>query len=369
MNGRDRFFAALDLEEPDLVPLAPYLDRQMISKVCGIPLARYVFGSAESVSRWTLKGNQHFDFDWAMIPLGNSDAWFRDHRVTFSDGKAFVRDFRTGETRTYEDNVAPHSPIGILGGAFENADWGEIEKACSFREDYFSTRPIEDAVNALGGKRFLVSWLGMPAVDAYGALGDGYFISLHKEPGKLRRLLDMLAKVEMDWVDHLADLGLDGLWMEECMASSDCINVRHFVNVIWPYEKRVIDHVWKRGMRPLLYFCGGVSDRLRELCALRPSCLAVEESKKGFANEIPSIRSATADELCLMGYINSIRVLPTSDSAGLCEEVKARLGEGSAGGGFILGTGSPILNDTPVGKVELLSKCGRRYGRYPPRLM
>jgi len=367
MNSRDRFFAALDLEEPDLVPLAPYLDRQMISKVCDIPLMRYVFGSAEAVSRWTLKGNQHFDFDWAMIPLGNADTWIRDHQVTFSAGKAYVKDRRTGETQVYEDNVAPHSPIGILRGAFESADWDNIERVCSFHGDSFSIRPITDAVHALGGKRFLVSWLSMPAVDAYSALGDRYFISLHKEPDKLRHLLDILTKMEMDWVDHLADLGLDGLWMEECMASSDCINIRHFIDIIWPYEKRVIDCVWKKGIRPLLYFCGGVSDRLRELCALQPSCLAVEESKKGFTNDIPSIRRATMDELCLMGYIDSIRMMPIGNPADLAMEIRNRLDEGSAGGGFILGSGSPILNDTPVDKVELLSKYGRRYGSYPSR--
>jgi len=368
LNGRDRFFAALDLEEPDFVPLAPYLDRQMISKVCGIPLMRYVFGSAEDVSRWTLRGNQHFDFDWAMIPLGNADAWKGDHKLTFSAGKVYVRDDRTGETRTYEDDVAPHSPIGRLRGSYENTDWGNIERACRFHENSHSVRPIEDAVHALGGKRFLVSWLSMPAVDAYDALGDRYFISLHREPDKLRHLLDMLIKVEMDWVDHLADLGLDGLWMEECMASSDCIKMRHFIDMIWPFEKRVIDHVWKKGMRPLLYFCGGVSDRVQELCALQTSCLAVEESKKGFVNDIPSIQMATSDKLCLMGYIDSIRVLPTGDPADFGGEIKARLNEGSAGGGFILGSGSPILNDTPIGKVELLSKYGRRYGSYPPRL-
>jgi hypothetical protein len=365
MNGRDRFLAALDLEEPDLVPLAPYLDRQMISKVCGIPLTHYVFGPAEDVSRWTLHGNLHFDFDWAMIPLGNPDTWVEDHKITFSNGKVYVRDLRTGDIQTYDDDVAPHSPIGRLKGYFQSADWGSIEEACSFHGNVYSTRPIADAVHSLGGEKFLVSWLGMPAVDAYEVLGDQYFVSIHKEPEKLRHLLDILAVLEMDWIDHLADLGLDGLWMEECMASSDCVGVQRFIEIIWPFERRVIDHVWKRGLYPLLYFCGGVSDRLQELCALQPSCLAVEESKKSFSNDIASIRRSTMDKLCLMGYIDSIRVLPIDNSANLGHEVEARLNEGAAGGGFILGSGSPILNDTPISRVELLSNYGRRYGSYP----
>lgn len=368
MKGRDRFYAALNLEEPDLVPLAPYFDRQVISKVCGIPLTRYIFGSAEEVSKWTLHANKHFDFDWMMVPLGNSDTWVKDHVVTFHVGKAYVRDLRTGEIHPYEDNVAPHNIIGRFKEAFLNDDWGSIEEAYSFREDSSSARPIVDAVRAFGGERFLVSWLGMPAVDAYDALGDKYFVSFYKEQKRLRHLLELFAKIEMDQIDHLADLGLDGLWVEECMASSDCIAKQHFIEVVWPYEKLVIDHVWKKGVHPLLYFCGGVSDRLEELSALQPSCLAVEESKKRFVNDIASIRRATFHKVCLMGCIDGIRVLPFGDSADLNEEVMARLNEGSAGGGFILGSGSPILNDTPIDKVELFSKYGRRYGVYPHRL-
>jgi uroporphyrinogen-III decarboxylase len=35
------------------------------------------------------------------------------------------------------------------------------------------------------------------------------------------------------------------------------------------------------------------------------------------------------------------------------------------GGGFIFGTGSPILNNVPISNVEAMMRAARRTGRYP----
>ena len=86
----------------------------------------------------------------------------------------------------------------------------------------------------------------------------------HEHPAELSRLLDRLADIALQAVDHFADLGVNGIISADDWGLQDRPMVRPelFAEFWQPVYHRVYHHAHERGMLTLLHSCGHIADLL-----------------------------------------------------------------------------------------------------------
>ncbi|MEM0111491.1 MAG: hypothetical protein QXK90_01855, partial [Candidatus Parvarchaeota archaeon] len=95
MNHRERFFKALELEEPDCVPITDLaLDPPIVEQVLGKPITSGVYTMAGGSSSWSQSINYRLslvdaciklDFD-ASVALSDYSLTTKDYKPKYVDG-------------------------------------------------------------------------------------------------------------------------------------------------------------------------------------------------------------------------------------------------------------------------------------------
>lgn len=374
MNGRDRFIAALELEEPDQVPFAPLISGQYIPLASGVKQTEFIYSDNLFRASCALKAYQRFDTDWIYVLPGRSRAEIERYRISWSEGKARVHDLKEGTiTLLPEDEYPYKAGAGMteyryrddpdLSRCIRDLEQGGSLGWTAQAPDEGRREYPEAIVKAVGGRKYTALLFSCPAYRAYELLGERYFLSFYRDPEGLRKTLGLI-KADLDkFIDHFWDIDVDAFIMAEGMASSDCISPRSYRDFILPLDKQLAEHVHRKGLDALLWFYGGVMDRLDALIEVGADCLWVEESARGYENDLASIKASLDGRLCLMGNIDGRRLLYGPRE--VADEVKRCVEGAAAGGGYVLATGRPLSEDIPLSNVTELARQTRKQGAYP----
>ena len=104
-------------------------------------------------------------------------------------------------------------------------------------------------------------------------------------------------------------------------------------------------------MIAVFYFCGDVMPRLTPIRTLDPTCLAVEESKKGFEIEIGDVRRQMGEKAGLFGNVDVLGVLQNGTEDLWRREIERQVRAAGGNGRFVMSFGSPITPGTPPERV------------------
>ncbi|KYH39480.1 MAG: hypothetical protein AYL32_015980, partial [Candidatus Bathyarchaeota archaeon B26-2] len=160
-----------------------------------------------------------------------------------------------------------------------------------------------------------------------------------------------------------AEVGVDGLWIEDCLSSASEISTEHFRRFALPYVREVASEVRRAGMKSIYYFCGDVHDRLEYLLEVGADAISLEESKKNFEIDIGWVNEVVSGRCCIFGNLDSVRVLQDGTLEDLEREVSWQIEVGREYGKFVVSLGSPVTPRTPVGRVREYVEAARRCGR------
>ncbi len=216
------------------------------------------------------------------------------------------------------------------------------------------------AVERSGGEWLVYGSMGAPCWGAYGMLGFGGMMeAMRSDPEGLdaiiaNRLAHMLARIDL-----YAEAGIECIFIEECLSSSDLISEADYLRFSYPSTGALLQHARDLGLRSVYYYCGAIEDRLEHLATLPADTLAFEESKKDFAIDLAAVRAAVGPERALLGNIDAVLVRD-ADEARLRREVEAQF----AAAGPLLATsaGSPLTLDTDARKLDWMVELSARRG-------
>lgn len=369
MTGRERMLEALAQGVSDGSPVViPYVGiflRDHWGDITGEPWWATQLSDIPALLRVEESLVERLDLDWVECGLSPPKAWRETHVVKGEAGRFFLVDLQTGSRQ--EIRKPP------VGG--EKSTWMERSTVRS-EEDVYVHVPVEhhdklvgdgslDYLSAVvakfGSERFITAHVGTPLWMAYHYLGfKGTLVSVVRNAGFVEYLLERLTLGLLERLRAYADVGVDGVWIEDCLCSASEISLTHFDRYVLPYVARLISEIRRLGMKSIYYFCGDAHDRLERLVQTRPDALSLEESKKGFEIDIAWVDEVVKGRTCIFGNLDAVDLLPNGSRQELQSEIERQLQVGRRSGKFVMSLGSPVTPGTSIARVREYVDLTRR---------
>jgi uroporphyrinogen-III decarboxylase len=234
-----------------------------------------------------------------------------------------------------------------------------------FERKAFLEEGRQDTVAALRGTLdvLLYGHISSPLWSLYGSLGyEGMLVFLAQDRSLAAYAGQRILQNVRQAVRMYAALGVDAIWIEECLL--DQISPADFAALNVPILRECVKEIRDGGLKSIYYYCGSPNDRLEAILEAGADALHLEESKKGFAIDIEAIARRVKGRCALFGNLDAIGILQNGSEEALRVEIQRQLAAGRLNGGrFIMSTGSPITPETPVARVRRYTDLVRELGQ------
>ncbi|MCC6017721.1 MAG: hypothetical protein LM601_01670 [Candidatus Verstraetearchaeota archaeon] len=367
-NLRKDIIEALNLGEPEVVPVAPYISDNYAPKLFGLKISEFILGSSELKAKVLINAFERFRYNWVMVGLYEPKNWLESVRIVDKGDRYELLDKRDGRLVCLlpkDDTPVYGSWLGFGDLKVDEA----IERMESEIEDYKEILrsgrcEVAKIVSQKVGKVALVTAIiGAPFGEVVCRLGlKETALCLRKRPDLIKKLSELVVRRYIEEAKALIEAGAEAFWVEEVFADASTISPKHFEEIALPYEKMEINELKRLGVYTILYFCGNAMPVIEKIASINAHAFAFEEDKKGFKIDMPRIRSILKGRACLFGNFDTINVLRKSPME-VEERVKEMILKLAPGGGFVLGTGSPVLKDVPPENIDAMIAAARKYGR------
>ena len=308
MTSLDRMMAAIRggcSKPPVVIPYLQYYFPLVIDKITPFTEADISHGSLEQIAEAHSRLHLFFDCDWIRV-------W---ENPPIKDGN---------EVSTSSKTPTP---------AEELLERGRYAVA-------------SELVRRFGKEKFIYGRVGTPYTSFYGKLGiQEWLIALREEPERCRKIMEDSLQAQLEQVRAWAMVGVHGLWLGEWLCSADIISEAHYLELVYPTERVLLDAVRAAGLIDVFHVCGDVLPRLKHIRQLRPTCFGGEEPKKGFDIDVGKIRAELGKDVCLLGNIDVYEVVEKGTPEKWAEEVERQI-RAAGPDRFIVSCGSPITPDT-----------------------
>ena len=190
---------------------------------------------------------------------------------------------------------------------------------------------------------------------------------MKENPDALKKGLDVITETIIDFAKACVDAGASGIffgiggngriWKD--------LDKKQLETYALAYDKRVLDAV--KAPIKLLHICStpaGNPEKLMEegwfkkypVTAINWASHAWTPVKKG--------KEIYGDKFCICGGLDHESVLRKGTPKQVEEAVKKAIDEGAEGGGFMLGPGCTIFQDTPFANYDAVGRAVWKYGAY-----
>ena len=371
MNGKERLLAALtvglDRDFPVVVPYLKIFLRDHWEEVTDKPW----WSIWEIERRLEVEEDlqEKLGIDWVQCSICPTREWRRSHKVEVLGGRVFLIDLSSGSKTEIR-----RPPVG---GWPSSIDREPLVKSVDEVEERVEVVPGDELVRSgrldyarmvverFGSEKFIYANVGTPywrAITGYMGF-RGMIRGIFRRPRLVEALLERVTEQIVEEVRAYAEVGVDGVWIEDCLSSASEISTEHFRRFALPYVKDVASEVRKTGMKSIYYFCGDVHDRLEYLLEVGADAISLEESKKNFQIDIEWVNEVVSGRCCIFGNIDSLRILQDGTLEELEREVKRQIEVGREHGKFVVSLGSPVTPRTPVRRVREYVEIARRYSQ------
>ncbi|RLG52993.1 MAG: hypothetical protein DRO00_04815 [Thermoproteota archaeon] len=360
MTSKERMLVAINLGEPDIMPVAPYIGSWYAPKLCGLQISEYTLGSNKKRAQILLEAQRRYGYDWIMAGSGHPHDWKDNIEIKDAGNFYLVIDRTNGTKKKYPKDDVPHTPFQNL--AFEEIEKMEIQD----HADILRSGVLEqvEIISRKAGKDVLVvGQTTCPWSKARRLTGlIEWFKALYTSPELPKKAMDYALKANLEYAKALIEAGVEALFIEEGSVGADSIPPEFYEKFAFPYEYAFIKELKKMGVPVILSVTGNIMPILNKLLETNVDALHFEESKKGFEIPIFEIRKRLRGKKCFFAPFDAVNLLRTGSKEAIEKAVKKIIKIGK-GGGVVLSTGSPVLKDVPLANFETMIKSARRYAQ------
>jgi len=368
-NSRERLLSTLNLEEPDMVPVTPFVWAEFTCGFMNVPFWKaeehpYSWNyQIEVFKRFKVDGKCIIDMPGVLFSKSKVVERGRDYFITESvvrtpEGKlsARWRRSRTAATWLLNPLIKDESELGrlehFLSETVEN--WRPYIKI------------LEAARNKLGNRGIIgpiylspLAWAGYTARGMINLLKD-----LYRNP----RLVEKLVRLGYEYHTKICtEVGME--------SGADFINPawlagigpKHFDRYEVPYLKREVERARKAGLKSILHIDGACHHVLESAAGIGSGGIETLEPPT-LANgnvEIDDAKTRIGDRMCLMGNVDAVNTLLRGTPTDVENAVLDRIQKAAYGGGYVLMSSENLCTHTPVENLMAFVRTGRKYGKYP----
>lgn len=180
-------------------------------------------------------------------------------------------------------------------------------------------------------------------------------IAAGDQDAQIHALLDYARRVATRYALALIECGGHSTSIGEPIAGPEMISPRHYRQLPWIHERRMVEELSARGIIVHLHICGNTSKITEDFIATGAQVLEIDHK-----TDAAALRRAAGGRACLLGNIDTnllARGTPDEVDAA-CRELIERCG---LGGGLILGPGCALAPNTPADNIHALVESAKRY--------
>ncbi len=362
MKPVDRVLTALNLEEPDEIPIGEQAyDVRKVAEVLGKPINSVPSSNIDKRTA-AIKTNVEIlslfieKLDLDLVPVipspptgGPKKRWIDDEtwvdewgaKYRFRDGIDWYVGPALRHIREINDLDVPdpHAP-GV-------------------------TDEAEILVKRFKGEKALVGVLPGPKMPYLGRGIDGYNIDLFRNFAWAKRFMDMTTRYNVELGKRLIEAGVDLICMTGDVAyrGGPIVSLRHFKEVFVPAIEEPTREFHKFGVPVIKHTDGYLEPILEDLVATGIDGLQSIEPAAGM--DIGKVKARYGDRICLWGNIDLSYTLSLGTEREVSEEVERCISAAAPGGGFILSSSNSYSSAAKFENFLAMVKAGRKYGEYP----
>lgn len=359
MNGKERILTALELREPDCVPLyihgineAPIIG---IGKHLteGLPESRD-FRLMNDLDKFKLVDtlfmiHEHFDIDGITTFEIDHEEKVDDLHVKDRFGVVYrlsahgipvpvghpVKNF--AELRNYTPPDPRREDLGLLDLA--------VQRFKGQKSTFWLMRGV-----------FVRSWrlIGM----------TNYMTSVYTDPEFLHALAKMMVEFSFAQLELLVDAGLDVLVIEDDIAANTgpLISLEHFKLFINHYNRQIVERAHQKGLKVVRHSDGNLWPLLDVLLETGYDGINPLEPQAGMA--MAEVKAYCGDKICLLGNIDSVDLLPGGTREQVEQAVIQTIKDGAAGGGLIICSSNSLHPGVNPENCIAMFQAVRKHGQY-----
>jgi MtaA/CmuA family methyltransferase len=336
MNGRDRVLAFLAGQPVDRVPALPVV-MQFCADHVGVLYGEYM-RDHRVLAEAQVRTAEDYDLDCVscMSDPAREATDCGAHVEFFPDQPAALveRDALLADKRRLLGLEAP-DPLG--GGRMHEAILGlALMKARA------------------GDEKIVMGWVEGPCAQAANLRGlTALFLDFHDDPAFVRDLFAFVVDLELRYARAQAETGIDLIGIGDAAAS--LVGPRYYQQLVWPYEKQLVDGLHALGLPVRLHICGDT-----QKIAGGMGRLGCEIVDLDFLTPMSLGRSAMGPDQILLGNIYPVRALRDVPASA----VRSGIAEchRQAGARYIVGAGCEVPRDTPRENVRAMIEYAREAG-------
>jgi MtaA/CmuA family methyltransferase len=332
-DSRELVLAHLAGDEVDRLPAMP-ITMMFAARLAGIPYADYCRDATQLARAQSLVA-ERFGFDHVSCisdptreagDLGARIEWFEDQPPAIDESNALLADPR--------DLAALGLPDPLGGGRMtDRVEAVELLRAGG------------------GASRIIEGWVEGPCAEGADLRGiNTLMLDFYDDPGFVDDLFDFATRTAMAFAGAQVDAGVDIVGIGDAAAS--LVGPAIYEEMVWPHEKRLIDHIHGLGAKVRLHICGNMSRSVEALGRLGADIIDLDSLVP-----LEPARAAVGPDQVLLGNLNPVTELMTSTPATIATQLAER--HRQAGPRWIIGAGCEIPAATPPENVEALVAYAR----------
>ncbi len=385
MNCHERMIAALNLGQPDRVPVFSCTEEQnQIYEILGgesgaVPLSLIQEGFIGTLVK-------------LAVPLVNASGWFNRQIEKFMSKKVEA-DVAMG----YDCSWLMYSAIFNLRGNRQATDiYGRLYDLVAdldgnmdtpmYREGLLTTperweawshpdpdklhktiyRVFADLQQRYGGRIYLMGslcWGIWENVSQVMGL-PGFAVTLRRDPDFVRRMVKYYERLYLAAGHAAADAGMPGFVYSDDMGykSGPQTSPRVMEEFFGPSLRRIADEAHKRGLKIIIHSCGNIYQLLDLFVDWGFDGVHSLEPTAGI--DLAEVKRRVGDKMCIFGNLDIAHVLSHGTRQEVEEAVKYALRVAAQDGGFVMAM-TNSHNGVKVENSRWMIEFTHRYGTYP----
>ena len=202
----------------------------------------------------------------------------------------------------------------------------------------------------VGNELQVEGWIEGPCAEAADLRGlNRLMLDLYDDPAFVTDLFEFVLDMELNFARLQIDAGAKCIGIGDAAAS--LVGPRIYEQLIFPYEKRMVDGVHAMGASVRLHICGNTRKILGGMGRL--GCEIVDLD---FLAPVDEGRTAMGSDQVLLGNIDPVRVLRNGTPEAVIEALETCYRQ--AGHFWIVGAGCEVVRDTPEENLRALTEFG-----------
>lgn len=340
MSSLERIATAIQLKEPDRVPVIPVLMIRALKEI-DAPATREVLHDPDTMAQAKLTSFKKFGGDAMIAGTGlNVEA----------EALGCTLEYLEEEIPVMEDRILEqNSDLGQLGSVDINK--GRVSAVA---------KEIEILNREHGSTAVVGVCISGPFTTALELRGlAGAMDDMKSNPDYFKALMEKSTNEIIRYSDILIDHGTLALNMLEPLCSCDVIPPEMYLEWALPYQQKIFNHIKSKERVPIIHVCTFSQPIWNKL---------PETGAFAFHGDIlPSLfdcKSSIGDKICLIGNVNPIDVLLYGTPEDVKDASVRCIKTAGPKGGFVLAAGCDTGYDVPDENLHAMIETANRHS-YP----